>query len=190
MADRSALDTYLRSLDAERLQDVISSLEVYENEYAPKHVVPGTIVLLNLPPELPERQRGIFEIDARTVIRRVVYRLLRSLENPDAVEAAVRAILPALTTLSAKAELIFLVGYREEAGHKLVSESFARQLEQDLRADVRSASVDALAGEAKLLWILLFTIRDADPTEPPLKIVDLPQMTLDVHFANPSSVFC
>ena len=113
MADRSALDSYLRSLDVERLQDVISSLEVYENEFAPEHVVPGTIVLLNLLPELPERQRGMFELDPRMVVRRVVYRLLRSLKAPDAIEAAVREILPELTTLSAKLELITLVGYRE-----------------------------------------------------------------------------
>jgi predicted KAP-like P-loop ATPase len=88
MADRSALDHYLRSLNAGRLSDVISSLEAYEGEFAPKHIVPGTIVLLNLLPELPERQRGMFEFDTRMVVRRVVYRLLRSLTAPDAVEAA------------------------------------------------------------------------------------------------------
>src|SRR5205823_4539047 len=122
MADRSALDSYLRSLDAERLEDVISSLEAYEDRFAPEHVVPGTIVLLNLMPKLPERQRGMLDLDPRTVVRRVVYRLLRLLKTPDKVEEAVREILPEVTTLSAKAELIVLVGYREDAGHKLVSE--------------------------------------------------------------------
>jgi hypothetical protein len=180
MADRLAFDSYLRSLDAERLEDVISSLEAYEDRFAPEHVVPGTIVLLNLMPQLPERQRGILDLDPRTVVRRVVYRLLRSLKPPDKVkvEEAVREILPEVTTLSAKAELIVLVGYREDAGHKLVSEPVARQMEQSLRADVRSASVDALAGEDKLLYILLLTKRDAELTEPTLKIADLPQMTL------------
>ena len=123
MADRSSLDSYLRSLDAERLQDVIASLEAYEDEFAPEHVVPGTIVLLNLLPELPERQRGMLEFDTRMVVGRVVYRLLRALKVPDAVEAAVLEILPELTTLSAKFELLTHVGYREGAGAKLVSES-------------------------------------------------------------------
>jgi hypothetical protein len=178
MADRSALDSYLRSLDAERLQDVISSLEAYEDEFAPKHVVPGTIVLLNLLPELPERQRGMFELDTRTVVRRVVYRILRSLENPDVVEAAVREILPELTTLFTKADLIILVGYREGAGLKLVSEPVASLLEKDWRAEVRSTSVDALTEEAELLRILLLMNREADPAEPQLEIADVPQMTI------------
>jgi hypothetical protein len=178
IADRSAFDSYLRSLDVERLEDVISSLEAYEDKFAPEHVVPGTIVLLNLIPKLPERQRGMLDLDPRTVVRRVVYRLLRSLETPNNVEEAVREVLPEVTTLSAKAELIVLVGYREDAGHQLVSDPVARQLEKDLRAEVRSASVDALAGEDKLLHILLLTKRDAEPPEPTLKIADLPQMTL------------
>jgi len=58
MADCDALDVYLRSLDADRLQDVIASLEAYQDQFAPEHVVPGTIVLLNLLPDLPKRQRG------------------------------------------------------------------------------------------------------------------------------------
>jgi hypothetical protein len=178
MADRSALDSYLRSLDVERLEDVISSLEALENEFASHPVVPGTIVLLNLLPELPERQRGMFELDPRIAVRRVVYRLLRSLQTPDKVGAAVREILPELTTLSAKFELLTIVGYREHAGRQLVSELAARQLEKDWRAEVRAASVDALAKEPELFRILLFAIRDADPTEPPLKIVDVPQITL------------
>jgi hypothetical protein len=41
MADRGALDGYLRSLDAERQQDVIASLEVYEDQFRAEHVVPA-----------------------------------------------------------------------------------------------------------------------------------------------------
>jgi len=111
-------------------------------------------------------------------VRRVVYRLLLALKTPDNVEAAVREILPELATLSAKFELLTIIGYREEAGEKLVSEPVARQLEKEWRAEVRSASVDALAEEADLLRILLFASRDADPTEPPLKIADVPRITL------------
>ena len=57
MSDGQALDGYLRSLDAERLQDVIASLEAYEDQFAPQHVVPATIVLLNLLPGIPKRKR-------------------------------------------------------------------------------------------------------------------------------------
>ena len=178
MADRAAFDGYLRSLDAERLQDVIASLEVYEEQFAPEHVGPGSVVLLNLLPELPERQRGMFDLDTRIAVGRVVYRLIRSLKKPDAIEAAVREILPQLTTLSAKAQLITMVGYREGAGHRLVSESAASQFEQDWRGEVRSATVDALAKEGDLLRILLLAKQDVDPAEPPVDIADSPRVTL------------
>ena len=68
MSDLTAFDEYLRSLDTKRLQDVISSLEAYEEEFSPEHVVPGANVLLNLLPELPERKRGMFEFGARFVV--------------------------------------------------------------------------------------------------------------------------
>lgn len=53
-ADGDALDRCLRSLDPERLQDVIASLEAYEDQFAPKHVVPCTVTLLNLLPDIPK----------------------------------------------------------------------------------------------------------------------------------------
>jgi hypothetical protein len=86
--------------------------------------------------------------------------------------------LPQLTTHSAKLELITLVGYREGAGQKLVSESAASTFEKDWRVAVRSATVDSLAEEIELLRILLLAKRDADPVEPRLNIADAPRITL------------
>lgn len=178
IADRVAFEGFLRSLNADRLEDVIASLEVYEEQFAPEHVVPGSIVLLNLLPELPNRQPGMIDFDTRTVVGRVVYRLVRSLKNPDAVEAAVRQILTQLNTLYAKDQLITIVGYRKGAGHRLISESAARTFEHDWRVEVRSAPVEALAQESGLLWILLQAIRETDSAEPPITIDASPRLTL------------
>lgn len=180
LANRDALDGFLRSIDAARLQDVIASLEAFEDEFAPEHVVPGTIVLLNLLPGLPKRQRGLFELSTHLVVTRVTYRFLRSLKNPIAVEAAVRQILPELKSLSAKLELISDVGYREGIGHKLVSETAAAEFEAAWRAEVRSTSVDDLAEEDDLVRILLVAKREAAASEGPLNVGDLPQLTLAV----------
>lgn len=178
MADRDALESYLRSLDAGRLEDVIGSLENYEDQFASQHVVPGTIVLLNLLPDLPVRQRGMFEMGPLLVVTRVTYRLLRSLKDPVAVEAAVHQILPELKTLSAKLELIGDVGYREGRGHKLVSEAAAAELEKALRAEVRTATVEDLAKELDLLRLLLVAKREAGPSEAALQVGEAPQITL------------
>jgi len=177
ITDRAALETYLHSLPIERVQDVISSLEAYEDQFGPEHVVPATVVLLNLLPGLPERQRGMFDLDTRLVVGRVVYRLVRALKDPQAVEAAVREILPQVPSLSSKLELITDVGYREGAGHKLVSEGAAKALEKEWRASVRAASLDTLARETELLRTLILTKRDAEPDEPALAIPDSPGVT-------------
>ena len=144
MADAGAFDSYLRSLDPECLQDVVSSLETYEEDFRPEHVVPGSAILLNLLQELPERAPGMFSFGKEMVVGRVVYRLVRSLKTPDAVEAAVAETRPPIETISAKLELIDTVGYRENVGHKLVSEAAAGRFEQAWGAQLRAAPPDVL----------------------------------------------
>jgi hypothetical protein len=153
-------------------------LENFEDQFAPEHVVPGVTVLLNLSPDLPQRERGFFEMGTRLVISRITYRLLRSLKDPDTVEAAVDVILPQLTTLSSKMSLIHQVGYREGAGHKLVSETAATRFEKAWRGEVLSAPVQALAREPELRWILVFAKQVADPSDPPFIIDESPELTL------------
>ena len=186
MADHEAFDRHLRSLESVRQQDIIASLENFEDQFAPEHVVPGVTVLLNLSPDLPERERGIFELDTRLVVTRVTYRLLRSLKDPDAVEAAVDSILPQLTTLSSKMELIYQVGYREGAGHKLVSETAAAQYEKAWREEVLAAPSEFLAREPELRWVLIHAKQLAEPSDPPILIDESPEMTLALLRASKS----
>lgn len=177
ITDKAAFESYLQSLPVERVQDVISSLEAYEDEFGAEHVVPATVVLLNLLPKLPDRQRGMFDLDTRLVVGRVVYRLVRALKQPETVEAAVKEILPQVQSLSSKQELITDVGYREGAGHKLVSEAAAKAFETEWRTEVRNASREELANEIDLLRTLLLTKREADPDEPELVVPDSPEVT-------------
>lgn len=172
ITNKAEFEAYLKSLPIERLQDVISSLEAYEDDYAEQHVVPGTVVLLNLLPLLPDRQRGMFDLDTRLVVGRVVYRLVRALKEPEAIEAAVKEILPQVQSLSSKQELITDVGYREGAGHKLVAEDAAKAFELEWRAQVRSASPEELARETDLLRTMLLVKRESGPEEPQLMVPD------------------
>ena len=188
MTDRDALDGFLRSLEATRQQDVIAALEIFEDEYSPEQVVPATVVLLNLLPDLPERQGGMFDFGTSLVVTRVTLRLLRSLKDPGLVEDAVRQILPELRSLTSKLELITVVGYREGAGHKLVSESAARSYERAWRDEVHSASTDELVNEKYLLRILLATKREGDLSEGALVVEDSPALTQAVIRAARSDV--
>ncbi len=177
IANRDTFDEYLRSIDSSKLQDVIASLEMFGEQFVAEHVVPGTIVLLNLLP-LPERQRGMFDLTPRVTVLSVVSRLLKSLNDPTSIEKAVRQILPELKSLSSKLVLIGLVGCQKDVGHKLVPENIASEFEKDWREEVRSASVDDLADEHELLWVFLYTKQTADLSESPFNIDCSPKLTL------------
>jgi KAP-like P-loop domain-containing protein len=180
MDDRVALEAFFESLEPERREDVVSTLETYENAYRPEQVVPTAIALWNMAPELPEKPCGMFSFDARLTVGRVTLRLFRSLPDPDATERAAREILPKIETLSAKWEVVTDLGYREGAGHKLVSEASAKALEAEWRAEVRAASSEALVKEDNLTRILIWARRDATAEEPELEVPDDPAVTLAV----------
>lgn len=177
MSDEAALDGYLRSLQTAELEEVITSLEHYEDEFRREHVQPAVTVLLNLLPDLPEKQRGMFDLDSRLVVGRVVYRLLRVLDHAEAVPV-VESILPRLSSLGSKFELITDVGYREGAGHKFVPADVASLLERQWREEVRSADPSSLATERDLLRILLFTKRGMTTDEGDFVLPDVPEVDL------------
>lgn len=178
MTDFDALERHLRSLSPEAMRQVISSLEKFEDDFSQEEVVPSCVVLLNLLPHIPEKQEGLFDFGKRMVVVRVVLRLLRSLKGQEAVQSAVQEIVPQLTRLTAKMELIKLVGYRENTGHKLVSEEAAAKFEADWREEVRSADAEALAGEEELLMVLYLVREESGSDEPELEIPDTPEVTL------------
>jgi len=178
MTDLTAFEGYMRSLGADRLLDVIASLETYQEGFGPANVVPGSVVLLNILPELPERSPGMFALHPALIVDRVVYRLVRSLKDPDAIEEAVREILPQVSTLSSRLALIDTIGYRQDVGERLVSEAAAKAFEKDWRSQVLAASADVLASEKRLLWMLLLARRQADSAELTVQVPETPSVTL------------
>lgn len=159
ISDGSALNDYMRSLPIEELEEVIGALESFEDEFPKDAVVPASVALTNLLSELPERPRGMFELDTRIVVTRVILRLLRRIDSEDDVKAAVDEILPQLTSLSAKLEIIGTVGHVESLGHKLVSAEQAASLETALAAEIQQADDDSLIGEWDLLRLLIAPAR-------------------------------
>lgn len=177
LTDQAKLDELLKGYDLDKLEDVISALEAFQDEYPIDAVVPASIVLLNLLPTLPERPRGMWTFtDTRLVVSRVVLRLLRRIESPDQVMESVDRILLEVPSLSSRLEIIKLVGHVEGAGHKLVSDSDAKVLEQALFDQLRQADPDQLAEEQELLRLMYFpkhveedgAVIPADPHNPKL----------------------
>ncbi|MGC5055006.1 KAP family P-loop NTPase fold protein [Micromonospora sp. DT48] len=153
--DEVALGALLRSCDISELEDVVSALEAFETEFPVDAVVPASRVLLNLLPNMPERPRGMMTfVDARLVVVRVVLRLLRRLDSRDKVMEAAGQILIEVPSFASRFELITIVGYREGAGHRLVSETDARVLEKQFREQLATAPSSRLVGEKNLLRLL------------------------------------
>ncbi|QOR71360.1 AAA family ATPase [Ruania alkalisoli] len=155
LVDEDALNTLLRAINLEELEDVISALEAFETEFPADAAVPASRVLLNLLPDLPQRPRGMMSfIDERLVVVRVILRLLRRLDSPEQVMDAVGRILAAVGSFSSRFELVTIVGHRENAGHKLVSKDDARILELQLREQIETADSADLAKERGPLALL------------------------------------
>jgi hypothetical protein len=75
-------------------------------------------------------------------------------------------------------ELLDTVGYRENVGHKLVSEAAAGRFEQAWRAQLCAASPDVLSRESGLLWMMLLAKNQAGTGETVIQIPDSPSVTL------------
>ena len=118
------------------------------------------------------------------MVSRVTFRLLRSLNDPAAVETAVRQILPKLSSLSSKLELLTQIGYRENAGHTLVTENVAAELEKSWRDEVRASSVEQLLQERDIASVLLLAKKDAGPSEVTLNINNSPDLTMAILRAS------
>ena len=178
MGNHDELNGFVRSLDPARWQDVLFNVCRLEDQFRSEYVEPGGVVLLNLWPDMPEQSSGLGSLDdTRGAVRSVVLRLLRALEDAAAVEVAVRRILPQVTSLSAKVELILLIGYRKDTGQKLVSETAADEFSTTLRGEIRSASADDLAQEHRLWRVLYFAKDTAEASEEPLDIDASPEFT-------------
>lgn len=63
-------------------------------------------------------------------------------------------VLPEVPSLASRFELITLVGHREGAGHKLVSDADAKLLESALRVQIEEAAPEELAKERDVLRLL------------------------------------
>jgi len=171
--DEQALDAFLRSIDLDRLEDVIVALETYEIDYPPDSVGSTLVVLLNLLPDLPERKRGMWSlVDTRLVAGRVNLRLLRVLPDAESVELVVRETLPRITTLSSKLELIHTVGHEEHVGHKLVSEEAAAELQAELHEQVHASMAEDFVKDSDVFRLLVNVQRREPEGEIALRVFD------------------
>ena len=150
MHDRDALDSCIRSSKPKDWPSIIYLLSVFQDQFRLDHVEPGIIILFNLFPDWPEHS----PLKATPGVREVALSLLNQLKTPKEVEEVIRRVLPELTSLYSKTELINLVGHQE--GYRLVSKEAEAEFSMELFSHAQSMSIDDLAQEEGLAWTLKF----------------------------------
>ena len=177
LTDLEAFQNILESLASDLRIEVIAALERFEDNFAPEHVVPAVTALLNFVSKIPWQRTGSLEPDPARVVARVVYRLLRCLNDPNAVETNVRSILPQLNSLTAKMRLITQLEYDKNVRHQLASVTAFQQLKAEWLEEVKSASSDDLIREPDLFRVLVRAkFRWGEDAEA-IKVPDCPELT-------------
>lgn len=167
MHNRDDLDRCIRSSKPEEWPSIIGRLPDFRDRFHPTYVEPGIIVLFNLFPGLPNSPLGT----ARKNIGDVARALLNQLQTHEEAEAIVRRVLPELTSLYSKKELIHLVGHQE--GDGFISKEAEAEFSEELFNHMQSMSIDELAQEKDLARILIFIKNSGHP----VAIADSPKMT-------------
>ena len=154
MADRGDLHEFMRSLTRQRRSEVIQHLEGFKDRFREEHVVPGSIVLLNLLLDMLENP--VYPYDPQGIVQRIIAQLFQALSNADEAEAAVRRILPEVAMLFPKVVFVFEIGYRDKFGINLVSKTAAIEFENELLDRIRDTPIDDLTKESDLVLVLRF----------------------------------
>jgi hypothetical protein len=158
MSNYDEISSLLAGLDADLLAPAVERLEDWETEYSPDQVEPTSIALLNLLPDLKGQDVSEdFELALKIV--RVVLRLFRVIEEAPRRSEIARNVLGELTSLSAKMELVEMLRHQEHAGHQLIPEEDARELEESLRREILDSPAGALAIERDLAKLLSWVLR-------------------------------
>lgn len=152
--------TYLESIAPQNLQDILENLAEYEDDFTEDHTIASVPVIFQMIKKIPEKsQKSFFSFSPKRTVSRLVYRLIRSI--PEASRLRVVQTLMENITLSGELEIIEIVGYHENRGHKLLTMPDVEILKEKLVEKISLASEAELANEYNILE-LVSILREKD----------------------------
>ena len=155
LTDKEKLLELLSALEGERLEDALERLEDFERDF-PQEAAPAAVpILLNQMGRLSGQFTGFLGFSPRLRATRVVLRLLRRIQDREALMARVIEMLENVDSLSGRLNLVEMVGHRESVGHGLVNEGDARILEDALVERLKAATVEELTEEWELFDLVV-----------------------------------
>lgn len=163
LGQREELERRLRDLSPQALEHVLERLIDYEDAYPLESVPTALVTLLNQWPRLSTEARGVFGFEPEMKLTRVVYRLLKRVQDEQSREEIVTGALQEVSTLSAKRTLISMVGHQEGTGHELISTEAASGHERALVDEILQTPADILSKERDLLRLCHWVERFGTP---------------------------
>jgi len=158
LSDEGLLRSLLDGLDTDTLEDLLPRLEAYEEEFPAQAVEPAVSVLLDLYGRLPARPGAL--VGPHIIVNRVILRLLRRVSDQGTLTDIVLRLYENAPTLQAKFRLVRLVGHAPNAGHRLIPETDAEQLENSLHRTLLHAPAEQLQAEHEVLLMLTSAVHD------------------------------
>ena len=143
----------LDTIDSQKFVAAAERLFSYEATFTLESAKAAVPFLANRIDRLSNEFDRPISIPPRALVRVLMLRLLEKVGGVDGFEASISEILAKVPRLSGRLIVIEIVGYRENLGRRLVSESMANMLEKQFLEEVKSTPVEALALECELTRI-------------------------------------
>jgi len=155
--DAVALAQEFNLVADDELEDIISNLGRFAGEYSEAGVINVVVAILTAMHRLPKYgEQTVLMPDARFNAISTIDKILERYRNNDGtVEAVVNAIIRQLQSLSARLELILLVGHVPDAGRRLVSLSYAQKLQKQYEQEAAEMPIEHLVHEDSPLKVLI-----------------------------------
>lgn len=159
MKDGMRFTELLDALDDQRLEITLESLEDFEDEFTTEGARIAVPIIVNQTRRLSWDSGGLTGFSPQSKAARVIYRLLRKVEDSDTLASYIDEMITKVNGLSEELYLIEMVGHRKGSGHGLINEDKASELEKQMLEKLKTKGPDQLQNEWDLMGLLSRPLR-------------------------------
>ncbi len=153
--DPDKLTALLAEEDLEGLDRLMLRLQEYEDAFQPREVLQAIPVISDRHARLMSEAGRTIDFGADVSYGGLMRRMLDKVEDPEQLTYQLKTILPRIDSLSARLELVSIVGHRPNTGEKRVSQEDADWFEGYMVTALENASKEDLAKEYALTRLLI-----------------------------------
>jgi hypothetical protein len=149
------LRALLEEEDLNGLDRLMLRLQEHEDDFRASEVLEAIPVISDRHARLMSEAGRTIDFGADVSYGGLIRRMLDKVRDPTELASQLKIILPRIDSLSARLEIVSIVGHRPNTGEKLVSEEDADSFEGGMVTALENASKESLAKEYALTRLLL-----------------------------------